>query len=212
MIPDLAVYVAYVGTVVLLALAPGTDNIYIMTQTLSRGRGAGLLAATGIALALSVHVTAITLGLSQLFLSAPALYQAVRWAGIAYLAWLAWKAFRSADDAAIDLHADAAKPHHALRIVARAFTLALLNPKLAVFFIAFLPQFTDPAAGAMTAQLFTLGLTFALVSLALFTTMIFCIAPLGDWLRHHPAFPKWQARLTGGVLGGMAAWLAFDER
>lgn len=215
MIPDTTVYAAYVGTVVLLALAPGTDNIYIMTQTLARGRGAGLLAAAGIALALCIHVTAITLGLSQLFLSAPALYQAVRWAGIAYLGWLAWKAFRSADQATIDLHADAASPHRvpgrAARIVARAFTLALLNPKLAVFFIAFLPQFTDPAAGAMTAQLFTLGMTFALISLALFTAMIFCIAPLGDWLRHHPAFPKWQARITGSVLGGMAAWLAFDE-
>lgn len=210
MIADPAVFAAYLGAVVVLALMPGTDNIYILTRTLSQGRRAGLLAALGIALALTVHVTAVTLGLSQLFLNAPTLYEAVKWAGIGYLTFLAWRAFRSAGSAAWDA-AGGAAPMRAARIVAQAFTLALLNPKLAIFFIAFLPQFADPAAGSMTAQLFTLGLCFALVSLALFTAIIFCVAPLGNWLRRHPAFPAWQARLSGTVLGGMALWLALDE-
>ena len=212
MIPDPAVYAAYVGTVVLLALAPGTDNVYIMTQTLARGRRAGFLAASGIALALCIHVTAVTLGLAQLFLNAPALYQAIRWAGIAYLVWLAWRAFRSANEAVYAI--DPANDRNARKraqIVAQAFTLCLLNPKLAVFFIAFLPQFADPAAGAMTVQLFALGMTFALLSLALFMGLILCVAPLGNWLRRHSAFPKWQARATGTVLGGMAVWLTLDE-
>ncbi len=212
MLIDTAVYAAYVGTVVLLALAPGTDNVYILTQTLARGRRAGFLAAFGIAIALCIHVTAVTLGLAQLFLNAPALYQAIRWAGIAYLVWLAWRAFRSSNDTifALDPATDRAARKRA-RIVAQAFTLCLLNPKLAVFFIAFLPQFADPAAGAMTAQLFTLGMTFALLSLAVFAGLILCVAPLGGWLRRHSAFPKWQARATGTVLGGMAVWLALDE-
>lgn len=212
MIIDPTVFIAYCGTVVLLAIAPGTDNIYILTQTLSRGRHAGLLAAVGIAAALCVHVTAVTFGLAQLFVSAPALFQAVKWAGIAYLAWLAWGAFRSAREASWDVDAEGGNPStSARRTIAKGFTLALLNPKLAVFFIAFLPQFTDPASGAMTLQLLTLGITFSVISLALFTSMIFAVAPLGSWLRRHPGFPVWQARLTGTVLGGMAVWLALDE-
>lgn len=212
MLIDPAVYLAYCGTVVLLALAPGTDNIYILTQTLSRGRHAGLLAALGIAGALCIHVTAVTFGLAQLFVNAPTLFQAVKWAGIAYLAWLAWGAFRSAGAASWQIGATA--DHRAAgagRTIAKGFALALLNPKLAVFFIAFLPQFTDPTAGGITLQLLTLGITFAVISLSLFTAMIFVVAPMGDWLRRHPGFPVWQARLTGTVLGGMAFWLALDE-
>lgn len=211
MIIETTVFAAYAGTVVLLALAPGTDNIYIMTQALSRGRNAGLLAALGIAGALCVHVTAVTFGLAQLFVTAPLLFQTVKWCGIAYLVWLAYGAFKSAKDAswAADVSADSGD---ARRTIAKGFLLALLNPKLAVFFIAFLPQFTDPAAGSMTLQLLTLGVTFAVISLALFVTMIFCVAPLGAWLRRHPGFPVWQARATGTVLGGMAIWLALQER
>ncbi|MBT3559304.1 MAG: LysE family translocator [Rhodospirillales bacterium] len=207
---ELTLYVAYAGVVVLMALTPGTDNIYVLTRTLSHGRSAGFLAASGIAIALCVHVTAITLGLSQLFLSAPDLYAAVRWAGIAYLLWLAWKAFRASPDT--ELSAGRGGVLSKSRVVGQAFMLCLLNPKLAVFFIAFLPQFTNPDNGTMSLQLFTLGVTFALISLTVFSTAILFVAPIGDALRHHASFWKWQARISGGVLGAMALWLALDER
>lgn len=208
---DPAIYATYVGVVAVLAVMPGTDNVYILTRTLSQGRRAGLLAATGIAMALSCHVGAVTFGLGQVFLTSPALYQAIRWAGIVYLVFLAWQAFRSANEARWDTD----KSDRALcasRIIAQGFTLALLNPKLAVFFIAFLPQFTEPATGSVTVQLLVLGMTFALLSLVIFTTMIFAVEPLGHWLRRHSSFPAWQARATGGVLGIMAMWLALEGR
>ncbi|MEQ8666792.1 MAG: LysE family translocator [Rhodospirillales bacterium] len=208
---DPATYGAFVITALLLALAPGTDNIYIATRTLSQGRRAGLLAAAGVALALTAHVTLITFGLSQLFLSSPELYRAVRWTGVGYLLWLAYRAFTMRPETAwLDTQV-APTGTASRRIVAQGFLLCLLNPKLAVFFIAFLPQFTDPAAGAMTVQLLILGVTFALCGLGIFLVMIFAIAPLGAWLRRHPAFPVWQGRLTGSVLGGMAVWLAFED-
>ena len=132
---DAGVYTAYLGTVFLLAITPGTDNIYVLTRTLSQGRAAGFLAASGIALALVIHVTAITLGLSQLFVAAPNLYLAVKYAGIAYLLYLAWKAFAT-DEQAISLRAaNGGLPK--FKIIRQAATLCLLNPKLAIFFIAF---------------------------------------------------------------------------
>ena len=208
---DPATYSAFVVTALLLALVPGTDNIYIATRTLSQGRRAGLLAAAGVAMALTAHVALITIGLSQLFLSSPESYTAVRWFGVAYLLYLAYRAFTAQPETAwLETHA-APDRTAAKRIIAQGFMLCLLNPKLAVFFIAFLPQFTDPAAGAMTMQLLILGVTFALCGLGTFLVMIAAIAPLGSWLRRHPAFPVWQGRVTGSVLGAMAAWLAFED-
>jgi len=207
---DPAVYLAYLGTVFLLAITPGTDNIYVLTRTLSQGKSAGFLAAAGIALALVVHVTAITLGLSQLFVTAPKLYLAVKYAGVAYLLYLAYRAF-AADGNTISLRAaNSGLPK--LRIIRQAATLCLLNPKLAVFFIAFLPQFTAPDRGEMPVQLFVLGLSFALLSLAVFSFAIVCVAPVGKALQSSPLFWKWQGRVSGSVLGGMAVWLVSADR
>ncbi len=207
MLIDPMLYATYVGTVLILALTPGTDNIYIITRTLAQGRSAGFLAAGGVALALVIHVSAITLGLSQLFIAAPDLYAAVRWAGIGYLVWLAWRAFRAAPETRT-MSATAGNGPAPGRIIRQAFTLCLLNPKLAVFFIAFLPQFTDPAGSSITMQLFVLGLTFALLSLLVFSGFIIFVAPIGDLLRHHPAFERWQTRLSGTVFAAMALWLS----
>ncbi len=207
---DPTIFIAYSGVVVLMALTPGTDNIYVITRTLSHGRAAGFLAASGIAIALVAHVTAITLGLAQLFVTSPELYQAVRWSGIAYLGWLAWKTLRATPDTGLEEGSNG-KADTRIRVVGQAFMLCLLNPKLAVFFIAFLPQFTSPDSASMTLQLFTLGLTFAVISLALFCLAVVFIAPVGELLRSKPGFWKWQARISGTVLGGMAAWLALDE-
>ena len=206
---DPAVYGAYLGTVFLLAITPGTDNIYVLTRTLSQGRSAGFLAAAGIALALVIHVTAITLGLSQLFIAAPALYTGVKYAGIAYLIYLAYRAF-TADEGAISLRA-ARDGLPKFRIIRQSATLCLLNPKLAIFFIAFLPQFTDAARGPMSIQLFVLGLSFALLSLATFCLAILCVAPIGKALQSSPLFWKWQGRVSGSVLAAMAVWLVTAE-
>jgi threonine/homoserine/homoserine lactone efflux protein len=206
---DPAVYIAYLGTTFLLAITPGTDNIYILTRTLAQGRTAGFLAASGIALALVGHVTAITLGLSQLFVAAPTLYAVVKYAGIAYLIYLAYLAFTT-DEQAISLKStNGGLPK--FKIIRQAAMLCLLNPKLAIFFIAFLPQFTDPTRGSMTVQLFVLGLTFAVMGLGVFCLAILCVAPIGKALQSSPAFWKWQGRVSGTVLASMAVWLVAVE-
>ena len=202
-------YFAFLGSVFVLALTPGTDNIYVLTRTLSQGKAAGLLAASGIALALMVHVAAATLGLGQLFLSAPRLYEAVRYLGIAYLLYLAYGAMTAAATAPeIDERQHGPARH---RIVGQAALLCLLNPKLLVFFVAFLPQFTEAARGSMTLQLFFLGTSFALESLTVFVLMIFLVAPLRGLLLSHAGFWRWQGRATGAVLAALAAWLILSE-
>jgi len=203
---DPTVYTAYMGTCLLLSITPGTDNIYVLTRTLSQGKSAGFMAALGVALALVIQVVALTMGLSQLFLSAPKLYTAVKYAGVVYLLYLAYRAFFSNGNGA--MLATSGDRLANVRIVRQAMTLCLLNPKLAVFYIAFLPQFTDPAGASMAVQLFVLGLTFAVIGLTVFCVAILCIAPIGAALQSSPHFWKWQTRVSGSVLGAMAIWLA----
>ncbi|WP_455372700.1 LysE family translocator [Limibacillus halophilus] len=202
---DPGLYLTFLGSVFLLALAPGTDNIYVVTRSLSQGKQAGMLAGLGIAIALSLHVTAATLGLSQIFLASPGLYLAVRYLGIAYLLYLAYRAFSApAEEPA--LSAGASGPSGG-RIIREAALLALLNPKLAIFFIAFLPQFTNPAGGQLAYQLFALGLTFAVESLAVFALLVLFVSPLRDWLIGRAAFWRWQSKITGAILLSLALWL-----
>jgi len=203
---DLNLYVAFTGVVILLAITPGTDNLYILTRALSEGRRAGFLAALGIAFGLMVHITAATLGLSQVFKNAPVAFSVIRWAGIVYLAWLAYQAWQTRVTKISTAKNPA--PLGQVKIIRDAMTLCLLNPKLLLFFIAFLPQFTNPAVGSMNVQFFILGVTFAVESLTVFVLAVIFVAPLGGYLRQHPQFWNRQGKVTGVVLGAMALTLA----
>lgn len=203
---DWNLYWTFVAAAFALAVTPGPDLTYVITRSLAQGRGAGLLATLGIAGALIVHVTLITLGLSRIFLAVPGAYAAVKLAGAAYLIWLAYQSFRAANTPPA-----AAPKTRRLVILRQAALSCLLNPKLAVFFIAFLPQFTNPAAGPITPQLFVLGVTFAAIGLTVLASAAVAFGPIGRLIFHHPRLWKWQGRLTGTVLAGLAAALAWPE-
>ena len=136
-----------------LAIAPGPDNLFVLTQSALHGRQAGLLVTLGLMTGLVVHTAAVSLGLAALFQTSALAFNGLKVLGALYLLYLAWQAFR----------ADAAKPGElpaapSLRsLYGRGVVMNLSNPKVAIFFMAFLPQFADPARGAMTAQLLAFG-------------------------------------------------------
>ncbi|WP_337997658.1 LysE family translocator [Oleispirillum naphthae] len=203
---DWTLYWAFLAAAFALAVTPGPDLTYVIARSIAQGRGAGLLATLGIAGALVIHVTLITLGLSRVFLALPWAYAAIKIAGAVYLIWLAAQAFRAG--AAPQAALAAARP---LVILRQAALSCLLNPKLAVFFIAFLPQFTNPAAGPITPQLFLLGVSFAALGLTVLASAAIAFGPIGAALARHPAVWKWQSRFTGTVLAGLAARLAWPD-
>jgi len=203
---DWQLYSVFLSVVFFLAITPGTDNLYIMTRTLSGGKEAGFLAALGIALGLVVHITAVTLGLGQLFLNAPHAYRFVRWLGIVYLLYLAFHAYTAKNQVLSTPSQIEKSPKY--KIIKQAMTLCLFNPKLLIFFVAFLPQFSNPAIGLINTQLFILGFSFAIESLLVFMGMVVFIAPLGRFLRTNPKFWQWQGRVTGFVFVTMALFLA----
>ncbi|MBN2752760.1 MAG: LysE family translocator [Rhodospirillaceae bacterium] len=203
---DWLLYGTFIAAAFALAITPGPDLIYVIARSLAQGQNAGLLATLGIAAAMVVHVTLITLGLSRLFLTLPWAYAGIKIAGALYLTYLAIQAFRSGH--AHHLALAAARPWVILR---QAALSCLLNPKLAVFFIAFLPQFTTPTAGPITPQLFILGATFAIIGLTVLATTALACGPIGRTLARHPTIQVWQSRLTGTLLAALAIRLAWPD-
>jgi threonine/homoserine/homoserine lactone efflux protein len=158
---DLAVLPGFLAAVLLITIAPGPDNVYIVAVALGQGVRAGVLSAVGMAVGMVVHVVAASLGLAVLLSSAPETLTGVRVGGGLYLGWLAVTTLRSATRSGLT---GRDQPPHG-RILGRAVLTNLSNPKVILFFAAFLPQFTRAGHGPIPLQLLTLGLIFLAVGL-----------------------------------------------
>ena len=161
----LDVLLIFFGAAVLLALAPGPDNLFVLTQSLAYGSRAGLLVVLGLCSGLVFHTTVVALGLAALLRASPNALLAVKLAGAAYLLYLAWMSWRHARDASRSRQPVALSGAQLYR---RGVIMNASNPKVALFFLAFLPQFVDPAYGPVTGQIVMLGGVFALATILVF--------------------------------------------
>lgn len=204
---DAETLLTFFVSTLLFAYMPGPALLYTAAQALARGRAAGLMAALGIHLGGYAHVIAATAGLSALFLAVPPLYIAVKLAGAAYLIWLGLRMLRR--EARQDL------PDVLHKSVKRAFvesvTVEVLNPKTALFFLAFLPQFVDPAAALpVWFQFLVLG---TLVNLTFSSADIVCVMLASAVARHLGSSGSLRLRRAGGgMLIGLGAHLALQQK
>jgi threonine/homoserine/homoserine lactone efflux protein len=209
-LPDTDTLLVFAAACVALYLAPGPDMLYIASRSLGQGRRAGLLSCVGIAAGLLVHMTGAALGLSTLLVLWPVAYAIVKWLGVAYLFYLGARTLLARDPVRFDPAAPARDG--AWRIVRQGFLVNLLNPKIALFFLAFLPQFVDVARGAFAAQMFFFGLLFNAGGFLWIVLLALGFGSLGQWLARRPGVWTWQRRITGGLLVGLALQLALSER
>ena len=190
-----------------LALTPGPNWLYLASRTVAQGRRAGLASWCGTTAGLVVHVLLAASGLSALLALVPAAYHVIRLVGAAYLLWMAWDLMRAPPAEAARAAAQALPVRVMLR---QAWLTSVLNPKVAVFYAAFLPQFID-AAGDVLAQTLTLGaINVAMVAAAdviLILVAARVAAALGAGGR-----VLLGRRALGAVFAGLAVWLAFDRR
>lgn len=211
LLPDGPVFAAFLIGVVVLVVSPGPDTLYVAARSLGQGRAAGLLATAGIGCGLMVHISAAALGLAGLFQTWPLAYDAVRYLGVAYLLYLAWECFAAAD-------AEGGQPTPPIaragkrRIFRQAALTNIFNPKVALFFIAYLPQFADPARGPVGLQIAILGAILVAMGLSYLTAIALTAGALGERMRAYPALRRAQRWLLGATLGGLAVWLAWPER
>jgi threonine/homoserine/homoserine lactone efflux protein len=191
----------------LLLLVPGPAVLYITSRSISLGRAAGLASAMGIAVGTMFHVAAATLGLSALLVSSSTAFQLVKFAGAAYLIYLGIRTLRSGDAAMPDASAE----RRSLRqIFGQGVLVNLLNPKTALFFLAFLPQFVDPARGHVTLQIFELGVLFALMGWVSDSVWATIAGTFGTRLRGNVRLRGAQRKVSGGVLIALGLASAFS--
>lgn len=194
---------------VLLALAPGPDNIFVLTQSALYGPRSGIVVTLGLCSGVFVHTMAVAFGVAALFQTSATAFTLLKTFGVAYLLYLAWGAFRAG---AVGLDSGARALPSLRRLYARGIIMNLSNPKVAIFFLAFLPQFTDPARGPLAPQLMVLGAVFVLSAIVVFGAIAFGAGWLGGWLRRSPRAQLVLNRLAGTVFVALAARLAFSQR
>ena len=194
----------------LLSLAPGPDNIFVLTQSALYGRKSGIIITLGLCSGLIVHTTAVALGVAAIFMVSTVAFTALKLIGAAYLLYLAWQALKASAQPLSSVSATAIPGH--LALYRRGIVMNLSNPKVAIFFLAFLPQFTDPSTGNMTFQLFLLGIVFILVALVVFSA-IACLAGLiAELFKSSAKAQVILNRISALVFAGLAVRLAFASR
>ena len=192
-----------------LIVVPGPDMIYVLTRGVSQGRAAGLVSAIGVCSGILVHTAFAAVGLSAILAQSALAFSVVKYAGAAYLFYLGVKTILNREGFAAPERAELAR----LRIVFRQGVLSnVLNPKAALFFLAFLPQFVDPAAGAAGPQMVGLGLAFTLMGLAVLSAVALTSGVLGVRLRRSTSLAGVLRWLRGSVLVALGLRLAIPER
>ncbi|AMJ60233.1 LysE family translocator [Bosea sp. PAMC 26642] len=207
---DLATLAMFTAASIVLTITPGPDMLLIASRSLSQGRMAGLMTYAGIAAGSYLQAFAAAFGLSQLFIMVPAAYEILRWAGAAYLAWLAWTTLRSAAPLFSPTTGAARLPMR--RIFVQGLLTNLLNPKMALFMLALLPQFLRPETGSIALQVIVLATILNATGLVTNGIVILTASRLGQALARRPHLARWPQKLMGAVFGALAVRLALSSR
>lgn len=193
-----------------LVLTPGPNMIYCISRTLCQGRAAGMVSLAGVALGFVVHLLGASFGLSALLLAAPVAFTALKLAGALYLLHLAWQAVKPGGLSPFETRTLPHDPPRKLFLM--GFMTNLLNPKVAMFYLSFFPQFLHPERGNVLLQSLSLGAVQITVSLAINTVIIFFAAGLAVFLNRNITWMRVQRYVMGTVLGLLALRLLTEKR
>jgi threonine/homoserine/homoserine lactone efflux protein len=200
----------FVAASLVVIVAPGPDNVYVLTRGVAQGREVALASAWGMCSGLLFHTTLAALGLSAILAQSALAFSVVKYAGAAYLIYLGLRALLSKEEFVPS--AEAVPVANLRSFFLRGLTMNLLNPKVAVFFLAFLPQFASPASDGAALRLLALGLVFALLSIIVFSALALFSGVLGDRLNKNARLANVLQWLTGCVLIGLGVRLALSGR
>jgi threonine/homoserine/homoserine lactone efflux protein len=211
-VPDLPTYLAFLAAVLAMQAAPGPETTLVLSRGVGQGRRVALFTVLGMTvLAGLVQLPLLALGVAALVRSSPLAFEALRWAGAAYLVWLGGRLLLRRRRGAGGSEADdsgAAAGSSALAAAREGLVANLTNPNPLTFMLAFLPQFVDPARGSVTAQLLVLGATQKAMGLAVLGATALAAGAVGGWLARRPGLVAWQERAAGAVMVGLGLRLA----
>lgn len=204
--PDPSSLTVFVLAALALLLVPGPAVLYIVTRSIDQGRAAGLVSVAGISLGSMVHVTAATLGLSTLLVRSATAFNTIKYLGAAYLVFLGVQRLLGNGDA---ITQEQGSDRTMRRVFFQGVWVNVLNPKTALFFFAFLPQFVTVGSGSVALQILFLGTL--LVAMGVVTDGIYAVAAgtIGSWLKRRPAIIGAQRWFTGGIFVSLGLATAF---
>jgi len=206
-IPGAANLGLFISAALVLLLIPGPAVLYIVARSIEQGRLAGFVSDLGIHAATLVHVAAAALGLSAILASSSVAFSAVKYAGAAYLIWLGLrKIFGRAEEPDVQV---AVRPKGYARLFREGFIVNLLNPKTALFFLAFLPQFVEVSRGHVAMQIAFLGLLFTLLGFVTDGCYALAAGTAGNWIKQNRAYLRFERYVSGGLLIGLGLTAAF---
>jgi len=203
-----ATLLTYVTVVLGLFLIPGPAVLLVLGRATAGGRRVGIATGLGIAFGDLLHTLMATIGLSAVLMTSALAFSLVKYAGVAYLVYLGIRAFVEKSG---ELDIAPARLIDAPLAFRQAVLAEVLNPKTALFFLAFLPQFVDPGHGPV-AQLATLGLVFVGMSAVYTALLALAAGSIGQWLKHHRSIGRWQGRVVGTIYLALGVRLALQER
>ena len=202
---DLALFAA---AALVMVLTPGPNMIYLVSRSVCQGRAAGVISLFGVIAGFVVHMLGAALGLTALFLAVPLAYEILKWAGAAYLGWLAWEAVRPG--ARSPFEPQPLPPDPPRKLFLMGFITNLLNPKVAMFYIALFPQFIDPQRGPVLPQSLVLGMIQMTISFSVNLLIALSAAGIASWFARNPLWLAVQRYVMGAVLAGLALKLALE--
>lgn len=208
--PDPNNLLAFALIALSMVLTPGPNMVYLVSRSISQGRTAGLISLGGVALGFVFYMLCAAFGITALLMAVPYAYDAIRFAGAAYLLWLAWQAFRPGGRSPFqvrDLPKDSPR-----KLFLMGFLTNLLNPKIAVMYLSLLPQFIDPSNGNVLAQALVLGTTQIAISVIVNAMIAISAGTIALFLVRRPSFAVLQRWVMGTVLAALAVRMATESR
>lgn len=191
-----------------MVLTPGPNMIYLASRSISQGRRAGMMSLSGVAVGFLAYLTAASLGLTAVFFAVPALFVVIKIAGAAYLGYLAWRMLRPGGRSAFEV--SELERHSSFRLFGMGFVTNILNPKIALMYVALIPQFVDPSRGPVWQQSLLLGTIQILVAVAVNAMIVLASSSISSFLTRRPVWLSIQKWLAGGILGVFAVRMALD--
>ena len=202
-------FVLFIGVSWALIIAPGPDMIYVISRGMAHGRRAGMLSAIGVVCGILVHTTAAAFGLTLILQTSAFAFLLVKFVGAAYLLYLGIQAWRDKSTFRLQTSGSIARSS---ALFWQGVLSNVLNPKIAIFFLAFLPQFVDKGSSHVTLQMVTLGITFACFGLCFLLIVGYSSGAIGRWLLNRPHYAEIFQRLAGGILISLGVRLALTEK
>jgi threonine/homoserine/homoserine lactone efflux protein len=199
----------FLGASLALTIAPGPDNTFVVAQGVSRGRKAAIITALGMCSGVSVHTAAAALGISALLYSSATAFTVLKYAGAAYLLYLAYKSLKEQQ---ILLPSGTVDGQTWWVMFRRGFIMNVVNPKVALFFLAFLPQFVSGRSGDTSWQIFILGMVFMVQGALVFSAIGYLSGSVGNLVVRKPRIARYFGWLTASVFASLGVRLALAER